>query len=403
MFIPCISRPLNGKIDLPASKSIANRYLMMCALSEPQKTIGGLSESTDSQILERALFQPAEIIDFKDAGTPLRFYLTYASLLGISCIIDGNERLKQRPIAALLQALTRLGARFEFLENENQLPLKVVNKVDLNLDEVSIDAGLSSQFVSALLLIAPRFNRGLNVKIKGDQVSKPYTEMTMFLMRQAGVQVEETADGFHVSNAHYQLTESINIEADWSAAAFVYALVALIPNSNVFLPRLSLNSAQGDRKVAEIFELFGVVTISEASGLRIMCERRKKPNDLKLDFTAIPDAFPIISALCAATQTAAEFTGIRNLHLKESDRVEAMKINLLQTGCIIDQVNEDKVKLRYVESNPQNLKFDSFGDHRIAMACSIFSALTDIEVINEAVVSKSFPNYWDILIPSPKV
>ena len=400
MFIARLNQPLTGEILLPASKSISHRYLMMCALSDHQKTLNGLSESSDTRILELALFHPTEVIDFKDAGTLLRFYLTYASLKGLSYVIDGNERLKQRPIAELLWALHSLGARFDFLEKKDRLPLRVVNKVDLNLEEVTIDAGLSSQFVSALLLIAPSFKNGLKVMIKGDQVSKPYTGMTLNLMKQSGVEVHENPDSYQVSHGQYSLPESIHIEADWSAAAFIYAFAALLPNTNILLPGLYLNSAQGDREVVEIFNLFGIETISEVSGVRIMSKTLKKPLLLKLDFTGIPDAFPAISALCAATRTEAEFTGVKNLRLKESDRVEAMKRNLMQTGCIIDQVNEDMVKLRYVETSLQYLKFESFGDHRIAMACSIFSALTDIEVNNEEVVSKSFPNFWSVLIQS---
>ncbi|HEY1047510.1 MAG TPA: 3-phosphoshikimate 1-carboxyvinyltransferase [Bacteroidia bacterium] len=397
MFLSKINRPLTGKITLPASKSISNRYLMICALSNHQPPLMGLSDSSDTRVLESALYHPESTIDFKDAGTPLRFYLAYAALKGCDFTIDGSERLRERPIGDLLQALKSIGASFEFFKKDNQLPLKVVNKVDLSTLEVTIDGSLSSQFVSALLLIAPFFKNGLTINILGEQVSKPYVEMTLDMMRQAGIKVNELPDKYQVSNGQYSLPDNIEAEADWSAATFVYAFAALLPNTNLFLPGLTINSSQGDSKIAEIFESFGVKTTPELDGIRIQSSMLTKPKMLKLDFAAIPDAFPAICALCAATRTEAEFTGIKNLVLKESNRVEAMKNNLAQTACKIEYLNDDTVQLSFTERILKNYTFDSYGDHRIAMACSIFATLTDIEIINEEVVSKSFPNYWAVL------
>lgn len=397
MFLSKINKPLTGRITLPASKSISNRYLMICALSNHQMPLMGLSDSSDTRVLESALYHPGTTIDFKDAGTPLRFYLAYAALIGCDFTIDGNERLRQRPIGDLIHALKSLGAGFEFFEKDNQLPLKVVNKVDLNSDKVTIDGSLSSQFVSAMLLIAPYFKNGLSINIAGEQVSKPYVEMTLDMMKHAGIKVLEMPDKYHVSNGKYSLPEYFEAEADWSAAAFVYTFAALLPSTELFLKGLNISSSQGDSKISKIFELFGVQSIQDLGGIRIKSSILTKPEMLKLDFTSIPDAFPAICALCAATRTEAEFTGIKNLALKESNRVEAMKNNLAQTACQIEHLNEDTVKLTFSERTLKKYSFDSYGDHRIAMACSIFATLTDIEIINEEVVSKSFPDYWEVL------
>jgi 3-phosphoshikimate 1-carboxyvinyltransferase len=389
------NRKLEGTVRLPASKSISNRWLIIQALAGARIELLALSESHDVTLLARALKTDAGQVHFEDAGTPLRFYLAYAALKGLRVTIDGDERLRARPVRPLLQALEQLGAEFTYLDQDGSLPLSIKKGVDTNQRQVHLDAALSSQFLSALLLIAPCFNQGLQIMIDGKMVSGPYVALTLEAMQEAGVGVQAVAGRFTSGPGAYQKSQAVTVEADWSAATFLYALASLSGEADVLLGDLSLNSSQGDRFTAELFGRLGVESTQEGNGVRI---RRTGDvgNELRVDFTDIPDMFPAVAAVCAALRISVHFTGVRHLLLKESNRIEAMRFNLEQTGVLLHH-NDDLITYEFTGREASSYHFNAFNDHRIAMACSIFALKKNIVIDDATVVKKSFPDYWDML------
>lgn len=388
-------KSLKGEILLPPSKSISHRYLIIQALSNSPAELRHISDCNDTRVLQKALQSKESEIDFEDAGTPMRFYLAYAALKNLKVTITGNEGLKKRPVGPLVDALLQLGCKVEYLGNKGFLPLKLTEGINTSKNKVTVDASISSQFISALLLIGPALDTGLIIELSGETTSGPYIAMTMDCMKNAGVVVTENDANYKVPAGTYALKGPVDVEADWSASSFFYALAAVSKKAELFLPALNLNSMQGDRVATYIFEFLGVQTKVEEKGIRLLKAGYHVPR-IKIDFRSMPDMFPALVATCACLGVNATFIGIRNLTLKESDRVQAMKTNLLQTGAVLNIESDDQASLTYVEGVNGSYSFKSFDDHRIAMACSIFASQKDIEIDDEKVVVKSFPDYWQM-------
>jgi 3-phosphoshikimate 1-carboxyvinyltransferase len=385
-------KKLSGEVKLPVSKSMANRYQIISALAGKRMETDWVSH--DVELLHKALASQEKTMNFEDAGTPLRFYIAYAALRGLDVTIDGGERLRVRPIAPLLKALEELGAEFEHPEKAGNLPLKIKKGVDKSLSHVKLNAGLSSQFLSALLLVAPYFEQGLVIETEGELSSAPYIRLTIDIMDKAGVTVLVQDHKLSVKHASYNLKQDLNIESDWSAATFIYALAAMADEADIVLPGLRVDSAQGDAATVEILRQFGI--ISTRAGNEVHITKSGGSNDfIAIDFTDVPDMFPAIAALCAAKKTRAKFTGVKNLAFKESDRLEAMRANLVQTGTILS-VAGNEATLEFSGKESGKYYFRSFNDHRIAMACSIFAFQKDITIDDETVVKKSFSDYWEV-------
>jgi 3-phosphoshikimate 1-carboxyvinyltransferase len=386
---------ITGETELPPSKSISHRYLIIQALAHKDFTIRNLSQSNDTLLLQKALGSGSGMIDFEDAGTPMRFYLAYAALKGLMVTITGNEGLRKRPIAPLIDSLTQLGCRIGYLETQGFLPLKILEGVDIAKTKVVADSGLSSQFVSALLLIAPCFTQGLQIEYSGKS-SGSYIDLTVDAMRKYGAGVKVEKNIFSVEGGGYGPGSEVLVEADWSAATFLYAWMVARPG-NLTLRGLSEASVQGDAVTAKVFEYFGIRTTKTPQGIKIEKITGEPVSGIfEYDFTNTPDMFPALAAVCAYLKVGAKFSGVRNLRLKESDRIRAMKDNLLQVGAEIDVVNDDELLMRYNGRKESSYHFKSYNDHRIAMACSIFAFEKDIVIDDETVVRKSFPGYWEI-------
>ncbi len=391
------NREISGEVTLPLSKSIANRYLLIKALNETLSPGDAVHDSNDSKLLYKALSTSDAAINFEDAGTPLRFFLAYAALRNNTILIEGNERLRQRPLKPLLLALESLGAEFTYSEEPYHLPLRIVKPIDRENTEVEIDATVSSQFISALMLIAPYFKKGLKITMKGEMVSTPYLYTTQFCMDTAGVYADiDEEDGIiHIERGIYHFERLPLIEPDWSAACFVFAWVALSEKAKLFLPGLRKDSAQGDAIALHIFKEFGVHAVFRPDGL-MLSKTDVEEVDSVFDVEDIPDCFPVLLAVCALKKRKAVFFGIANLQHKESDRVEAMAENVKQCGVIVKRINDDSIELQYIDEQAPTYMFKSFDDHRIAMACSLFAFEKDIRIDNETVVAKSFPAYWNL-------
>jgi len=384
-----------AEIELPLSKSIVNRKLIIEALNGKVKNKLFPFKSSDNNLLFKALYNSNEFIDFEDAGTPMRLFLAYCALINKKIVITGNQRLLQRPIAPLVEALNNLGAKIEYQGNNGFLPIKIINGVNLEFENVTIDGSLSSQFVSAILLIAPYFKNGLTIKVTGQKQSESYINTTIGVMQKYGIKILKTNYAILVKPQLYTLPNNDLEAIDWSAATFIYSIATMVKKADILIKNLLLNGLQGDEFTAELYKKFGIETLEQSNGIRII-NNGKIAEEIIVDFTNTPDMFPAVVACCAALRIKGTFTGIQNLTLKESNRLEAMKHNLIQTGAILNMINDDKVDLSYNSKFLKTYHFKTYHDHRIAMACSIFAFQKDIIIDNEKVVAKSFENYWEV-------
>jgi len=388
---------IEGNWILPASKSLSHRYLIAQALSKVDFNLQNISESNDTSVLKENLaLEEAPFYSFKDAGTPSRLFIAYASLTGLSGVIDGNEELRNRPFSPLLKALQDLGAEFEYLEHEYSLPLKVKKTVNLLKNEVTIDNTFSSQYVSALMMIAPYFKHGLTIHLENQLTSISYIEMTKEVMKNCGIKVEFLNQKICVENGNYKPPKNVFIESDWSAASYPLMFAEVLNESNLFLPNLSLNSVQGDKVVSKFFK--NIHFIEENHGLRIIKSKTKQGQDNEYDLINCPDLFPTLLSTLVFKKVQCKLKGIQNLKFKESDRVGSMLFNLKETVKV--NVGENELEINhndYLDGVNIPLKINSFKDHRIAMAMSLFSLKYPIEIDDVEVVNKSFPRYWENL------
>lgn len=381
--------PFNGEVELPVSKSIANRYLIISALAGRQFDLPE-SLPEDVLILQEALSSNLSEVNIGMAGTAMRFLTAYYSVQeGRTIVLTGAERMKQRPIAELVDALRKLRAEIEYLENEAFPPLKITGK-KLKGGDVEIPASISSQFISALMMIGPTMENGLQIHLKGKVLSRPYIELTADCMRKCGIEVEFDGNSISIPPSEYQLPK-VEIESDWTSASYFYALAAARPNSKLLLKGLKIDSSQGDSILMDWFGKMGVISTQEENGVEISSsEKINFPTEL--DFTAHPDLAQTFAFLAAALGKSLKLTGLDNLRLKETDRIAALKTELKKLGMSV-----------LVEGNTMNVSgsvsvekaiIKTYNDHRMAMAASVLSTVLQIEIENPDVVAKSFPDFW---------
>ena len=410
-----------GEVCLPASKSESNRVLMIAAYGGFELDFQNLSESKDTQTLLDVLrgLPPTDsiatpptylrndiggnprIIDIADCGTAARFLTTFLACRSGRWLLTGTERMKQRPMAPLVDALRVLGAEIQYVENEGCLPLRITGK-PLSGGMVSIDMTQSSQFASSLLLAAPMFSQGLELELLGSLSSLPYLDMTLAMMRHFSARAERQSKKVVVESQPYQ-RQLFTIEPDWTAASYWYEMAALSEECEMKLRSLSLSKGrlyyQGDSIIAEWMKSLGVKTITDGDSL-VLRKISFEKQPLHFDFSATPDVFPTMAATCAGLQLEAHFTGIANLTLKESDRVEAMRVELEKIGTKLEYVSENELVLMpsaqlpfFEKTHP--LCFASHNDHRIVMALAPFSLLFgEVFFDHPEVVIKSYPDFW---------
>jgi len=385
---------ISGNVSLPVSKSIANRLLIIKALAGNLEPVT-LTKISDIDVLAQNLESKESILNFKDAGTPLRLFVAYAAIKDLrGIVIDGGARLRERPLEGLIHALKCLGAEFEFLEHDNCLPFKLLKGVDINLNRVEVSASVSSQFISAFLLIAPYFNDGLTIVPLGEKRSEPYIDLTIHMMQKFGVAVNRKDNTFIVPHGKY-LMSNIQLEADWSAAAFFYNLASISPFTELTLKHLSIDSVQGDKRVKDVYQQLGVNTFASDLGIKLS-GHNEVLNHVEVDFKDVPDMFPAVCACLVFHGKTATFKGVKTLRDKESDRIEAMKQNLEQAGGVFEMIDEDTLAIGHsqIRNRSNFYQFKTFSDHRIAMALAIFAFQRDIIIDDETVVEKSFPEFW---------
>lgn len=384
-------------IQLPASKSESNRALTIAAYGGFVPDFQNLSESSDTQLL-KLIFEDLgknETVNVRDCGTAARFMLTFLACHEGRWLLTGAERMKQRPMQDLIVALRELNADIQCLEKDGFLPIRIVGK-PLSGGKIAVDVTRSSQFASSLLLAAPMWPKGLELELEGELNSSPYIDMTISMMRHFGADVERNNRKVVVKPKTYCPTSYV-IEPDWSAASYWYEIAALSEDCDILLKDLSLQSLQGDSKMTNMAVQLGVQTIAENTGLRL----KKKPlvsDNLSFDFSDTPDLFPAVVVACAGLAREARFTGIKNLSAKESDRVVAISKELSKIGVRFERVSENELWLK--PSDLQNvscktLKFNSYNDHRIAMALApLRLKFSCVEIDQLEVVAKSYPGFW---------
>ena len=400
---------LRGKVNLPASKSISNRALIIYALSQQGKRfqvdgLGNVSDCDDTRVMMEALTKNPEVMDIGAAGTAMRFLSAYLSVSGETHVLTGTERMKHRPIGILVEALRSLGARVEYVENEGFPPLRIkgISSEKIFTNEVSLPGDVSSQYISALLMIGPVLRDGLRLTLTGRVVSRPYIEMTLSIMREFGANVVWNSEcELMVSPGGYRRIPYW-VENDWSASSYWYEMVALSPtdDAEIELPGLFGKSLQGDSAVRDIFGLLGVETEfcrdeRDVEGIRI--RKGGKPVErLEYDFVNQPDLAQTLVVTCALMGIPFCFSGLQSLKIKETDRIAALRTELRKLGYLIQE--SDGSVLRWdgertdAEKEPA---IDTYEDHRMAM--SLVPAclkLGSIRVNNPEVVSKSYPNFW---------
>jgi len=398
------SKKINGSICLTASKSESNRALMIQALCSEKFEIKNLAAAEDTVTLNRILNQQLlsdnnqQIIDVGAAGTTMRFLTAYFSTKKGTFILTGSDRMKKRPIGILVDALRGLGAEIEYLENEGFPPLKILGK-PLRGGEVVIDGSVSSQFVSALLLIAPELQTGLVIKFNGEVTSRPYINMTIKMMEEFRVYGQWHTNSISVSKQNYHRKSDVDyaykVEADWSSASYWYAIAALSEQVDLSIMGLNHYSLQGDAIVADLFTFFGIKTEYISGGIRIT-KNRFKDEHFGFDFSDCPDIAQTIAVVVSALNIPALFNGLHTLRIKETDRIEALKIELNKIGTSVEILNDTSVKI-----TPQTVDFKdsvtiaTYDDHRMAMAFSALALKLDsVSIADPEVVKKSYPNFW---------
>ena len=388
---------IHTTIQLPSSKSISNRALIINALGNGTHHPENLSDCDDTRVMIRALNDDKETIDIMAAGTAMRFLTAYLSVTPGTRIITGTERMQQRPIHVLVNALRELGADIEYVANDGFPPLRITGR-ELRKDTISLPGNVSSQYISALLMIAPVLTNGLTIRLTGDIISRPYINLTLQLMNDFGVRAEWTDDHrLKVEPQAYHSTP-FYVESDWSAASYWYQIVALSKEAEVTLPGLFKDSYQGDSQVAGIFRSLGVETIYKDKTV-ILKKNGKSVERLDYDFINQPDLAQTFVVTCALLNIPFRFSGLQSLKIKETDRMAALITEMRKLGYILHETDGSVLSWEGERcTTEEHPAIDTYEDHRMAMAFApTCLALPEILINNPQVVSKSYPRYWEDL------
>jgi 3-phosphoshikimate 1-carboxyvinyltransferase len=387
---------VNGTIHLPASKSISNRLLLMRAISGFENLeIQNLSNANDTVVLDGILkkLKSNNEMNVHDAGTVMRFLTAYLSCKEGEWTLTGTERMQQRPIGALVDVLKKLGADISYLKNEGFPPIKIKGK-KLRGGKIEIDGSVSSQFLSALLMISPMYIESLELQIKNKLVSVPYVDMTLKLMQQWGAKYTWSENIIRVENKPYQKPpEKVFCEGDWSAASYFYSILSLAKEGEITLPYLFKKSLQGDSVCAEIFEELGVSTTFKDEGI-VLRKNNSETNTFEYNFIDCPDIAQTVAVCCAAKGIEAKLTGLQTLAIKEADRISAVKTELEKCGIsVITSGKEMFILQSHITNHISHIL--TYNDHRMAMSFApLAMSLDKIEIENSDVVKKSFPHFW---------
>ncbi|MEO8472212.1 MAG: 3-phosphoshikimate 1-carboxyvinyltransferase [Chryseolinea sp.] len=377
---------------LPASKSISNRALIINALAGNKSQLENLSDANDTQLMLKLINAASPVIDVEDAGTTMRFLTAYFTVTNQQKQMTGTDRMKERPIGILVDALRELGATIEYLGKDGYPPHKIIGFGGQKTSSLRIRGDISSQYISALMMIAPMLPQGLTLELTGKIGSRPYIEMTASLMKHFGAGSTFIGNKVVVPHQKYK-PEQFTVESDWSAASYWFSFAALAGEATLKLPRLLIDSLQGDRKIMEIMTGLGVSCIMSNGILEL--KKTTRNSEIHWDFTHCPDLAQTVAVICAATGVIGKFTGLESLRIKETDRISALQTELQKIGA--DLVEHDTEHWTLVPSKklPASAAFSTYKDHRMAMAFAPLVTMMDVEIEDRDVVRKSYPNYWN--------
>lgn len=385
------------EVKITGSKSESNRLLILQAIY-PNLSLENVSDSDDTLILKKALHTKEAIIDVRHAGTAMRFLTAYFSTCeGRSIAITGSERMRQRPMGVLVKALRDLGADIIYQGVEGFPPLKIHGK-KIQKKTVSVDASVSSQYITALMLIAPSLPNGLVIHLEDRTTSASYIKMTLSLLNEIGVNCRYTAHKIEIDPTEKIADCHIEIESDWSSASYFYSCVALRDHGSISLKNFIKDSRQGDSSLVSIFENLGVTTTFDALNQSITLSKNKNemPEILQIDLVDTPDIAQSIAVTCFGLKIPCILTGLHTLKIKETDRLIALKTQLEQLGAEVTITNSTISVLPTAKIH-SNCIIETFEDHRMAMAFAPLALKVPIYISNPGVVTKSFPSFWENL------
>ncbi|KAA3623915.1 MAG: 3-phosphoshikimate 1-carboxyvinyltransferase [Flavobacterium sp.] len=385
-------------IEVTGSKSESNRLLILQALF-PQIEIENLSNSDDTQLLQQAIKdRDSKLIDIHHAGTAMRFLTAYFSAQqGRNVVLTGSERMKQRPVSLLVDALRKLGAKIDYRGEESYPPLQITGTT-LRSGEIEIAAGTSSQYISALLLIAPSLSNGLKIRMQGMVTSRPYIEMTCQLLKQLGCTVIFSENYISVDPLDKPEESRFTVESDWSSASYFYSLVALSEGLSVTLKNYKKESLQGDSHLVRIYEKLGVETRFDAASTSISLTKKDVtlPKLLELDLAKTPDIAQTIAVSCFGLGIGCKLSGLHTLKIKETDRLVALQTELQKLGAMVE-ITDNMLQLSPSEAIKSGITIKTYNDHRMAMAFAPLALKQNILIEDPEVVSKSFPSFWEAM------
>lgn len=387
---------LKATVELPASKSISNRVLILNALSLNTNPVENLSDCEDTQVIIDAFNSDSNVFDVKGAGTAMRFLTAFLAGMDGEWIVQGSKRMHERPIFPLVDTLRTIGADIEYLGNDGYPPLKIRGK-RLKGGEVYVSGSVSSQFISALMMVAPTMENGLIINIRDEIISKPYINLTAKLMEEYGIHLKWEGNRIKIKPQAYKPV-SFKVESDWSAASYWYEMVSLCPHSEITLLGLQEGSYQGDANLVNLFKDLGVSTEFIPNGV-IIRKVGKPTRKFFHNFIYEPDLAQTFAAACCFLHVPFIFSGVQSLRIKETDRIEALKTELKKLGFVLSETDSEMLEWDgercFAE---EDAVIDTYDDHRMAMSLSPAAIPFKSVIINDPqVVNKSYPNFWDDL------
>ncbi len=388
--------PINNQLAVTGSKSESNRLLLLNQLFENVLKLENVSNSEDSQLMQRALANQSDLIDIHHAGTAMRFLTAYYSIQNDRNItLTGSERMKQRPIKVLVDALNKLGAEISYQENEGFPPLQIKGK-KITQDSITIPSNISSQYISALCLIGTKLENGLTINLDGKIISVPYIQMTIQLLNRAGIKANFEGNTISIPFTASVQPQTIQVESDWSSASYYYSLIALSKNSEIKISTYFEDSLQGDSALQKIYtDNFGVISTFENGILTLKNNPEFQfKESIELNLINTPDIAQTIAATCVGLKAKCHLTGLETLKIKETDRLVALKNELEKFGAIIT-ITDDSLTIEGYQDFTETPTLETYNDHRMAMCMAPLAQLFTIRIKDEMVVEKSYPTFWE--------
>lgn len=396
ILIKAPTQPIKGNLKITGSKSESNRLLLLNQLYSNVLTLDNLSNSEDSQLMQKALANGTNLIDIHHAGTAMRFLTAYFAISeGRTVTITGSDRMKQRPIKVLVDALKSLGADIQYLENDGFPPLKIKGQ-KLQKSMISIPADVSSQYITALMLIGTQLENGLTIELVGKVISVPYIMMSIQLLKKVGIEAKMNENIITIKPQQSIQNQTIQIESDWSSASYYYSLTALSPNSEINISTYYDDSLQGDSDLQNIYhEHFGVESTFENGNLKLKNNPTFEYKDcVELNLNHTPDIAQTITATCVGLNLKCRLTGLETLKIKETDRLQALKNELEKVGAVVE-ITDDRLQILGYKNYNETPIFETYNDHRMAMCMAPLAVKFPIKIENEMVVEKSYPTFWE--------